>query len=185
MSSWLVPLLAACGAAAGCSEPPPAPRWLLPLMTVTCSPRQPPVPEARAIGTLAAGGGTAAPFELEGSAPAISLEVEVAATPEAIARGLMFRRELPEGTGMLFVHPRAGELSFWMRNTQIPLSIAFISGEGEILEIVDMDPFDETSHRSPSFAQYALEVPRGWFVEQQLEPGDACAFSALDGTAVR
>jgi uncharacterized membrane protein (UPF0127 family) len=97
---------------------------------------------------------------------------EVAQTPEQRERGLMHRFTLPSGHGMLFVFSRPQPLSFWMKNTPAPLSIAFIDEHGAILNIRDMMPNDDTTfHRSQGNALYALEVRKGWFDEQGIKAG--------------
>jgi uncharacterized membrane protein (UPF0127 family) len=97
---------------------------------------------------------------------------EVAQTPEQRERGLMHRFTLPSGHGMLFVFERPQPLSFWMKNTPAPLSIAFIDEHGVILNIRDMTPNDATTlHRSQGNALYALEVRKGWFDEQGIKAG--------------
>ena len=101
-----------------------------------------------------------------------SLAAEVADTPQASENGLMFRDSLPEDRGMLFVfdHPRSA--SFWMRNTKIPLSIAYVDSTGKILEIESMKPLDETVVPSVSDqVAYALEVNQGWFSRHGIAPG--------------
>ena len=101
-----------------------------------------------------------------------SLAAEVADTPQASENGLMFRDSLPEDRGMLFVfdHPRSA--SFWMRNTKIPLSIAYIGSTGKILEIESMKPLDETVVPSASDqVAYALEVNQGWYSRHGIAPG--------------
>lgn len=100
------------------------------------------------------------------------LEAEIARAPREIATGMMHRTTMPEGTGMLFVFARPEPRSFYMRNTLIPLSIAYLSPEGEILEIHKMQPLDETPVDSASDrVQYALEVPQGWFEKNGIRPG--------------
>lgn len=101
-----------------------------------------------------------------------TLIVEVAYKPEEKMRGLMYREELQEDHGMLFVYDEEKILSFWMKNTPIPLSIAFISKEGVIVDIQDMEPLTTTSHRSKKPAKFALEVRRGWFKKRGIEIGD-------------
>ncbi len=110
--------------------------------------------------------------------PAIALEVgdhavraEVADTPETRAQGLMYREALAEDAGMLFVYPASERLSFWMENTSVPLSVAFVSAGGEILRIRDMTPFDRTSVSSGAPALYALEVNQGWFAARGVGVG--------------
>ncbi|MCL2309173.1 MAG: DUF192 domain-containing protein [Proteobacteria bacterium] len=97
---------------------------------------------------------------------------EVAQTPEQRERGLMYRFTLPNGGGMLFVFDQPQPLSFWMKNTPAPLSIAFIDAHGIILNIRDMAPNDDTTlHRSQGNALYALEVSQGWFTRQGIKAG--------------
>ena len=109
------------------------------------------------------------------------LTVELCADPESRARGLMFRRTIADNAGMLFVFPSPRPLSFWMRNTFVPLSIAFLDGGGRILNIEAMAPFDEAGHRSAGEAAYALEVPLGWFEQHAIEAGDVAVFKLPSG----
>jgi uncharacterized membrane protein (UPF0127 family) len=88
----------------------------------------------------------------------------------------MFRQELADDAGMLFVFPQDQGLSFWMRNTTIPLSIAFIDSERRIINIADMQPLDESSVPSERPARYALEVNQGWFAVRGIKPGDRVEF---------
>lgn len=97
--------------------------------------------------------------------------VEVVATPEQRATGLMNRFSLQPDHGMLFVFDRPQPLSFWMKNTYIPLSIAFVDANGTILNIEDMQPQDESTHWSRGNALYAIEMKRGWFAGKQIEAG--------------
>jgi uncharacterized protein len=98
--------------------------------------------------------------------------VEIADDTPEQRRGLMERTELAENAGMLFVFEREEPRSFWMRNTLIPLSIAYIASGGRIVDIQDMQPLDETSHPSAEPAQYALEVNQGFFAEREIEVGN-------------
>ncbi|GAB4242831.1 MAG: hypothetical protein OHK005_06810 [Candidatus Methylacidiphilales bacterium] len=101
------------------------------------------------------------------------LQAEVAVTPAEQARGLMFRDTLPTNAGMLFVFPEPRRASFWMRNTSLPLSIAYLGRDGTILEIYDLEPFNETPVVSQSQeVWFALEVNRDWFRSRQIKPGD-------------
>jgi uncharacterized membrane protein (UPF0127 family) len=84
----------------------------------------------------------------------------------------MNRKTLEDGRGMLFIFDRDQIMSFWMKNTLIPLSIAFISKDGRILEIRDMEPLNETPVRSSRSARYALEAPQGWFDRAGIKAGD-------------
>ena len=106
-----------------------------------------------------------------------SLKVSLAITPEQQKRGLMNIQGmppvvLPEDQGMLFVYRREEMISFWMKNTTIPLSIAFIDKKGVIKEIKDMEPGSRASVRPSRPAQYALEVNRGWFSKNKVKVGD-------------
>lgn len=100
-----------------------------------------------------------------------SLRVEVAADEGSRAQGLMYRDSLPEGRGMLFVYPSARVRSFWMKNTRIPLSIAFADSDGTIVRIADMAPLDTSTTSSLTPARYALEVNQGWFERHGVERG--------------
>jgi len=88
---------------------------------------------------------------------------EIARTPGERELGLMFRKELADGKGMLFVFESDERLSFWMKNTLMPLSIAYISSDGSIREILDMEPRSLAPVSSQYSVRYALEVPQGWF----------------------
>ena len=101
------------------------------------------------------------------------LTVEVAATPQSRETGLMNRFSLPRDHGMLFVFEASEPRAFWMKNTYVPLSIAFVDSTGRILNIEDMRPRDESSHWSRGPAMYAIEVRQGWFAEKGIQPGDA------------
>jgi hypothetical protein len=100
------------------------------------------------------------------------LTAEIAATPAQRETGLMNRFSLKPDTGMLFVFERAEALSFWMRNTYVALSIAFVSADGKILNIEDMQPQTENPHWSKGAALYALEMKKGWFAEKGIAAGD-------------
>jgi hypothetical protein len=99
-------------------------------------------------------------------------EVEVARTAEERQRGLMDRSAIPERGGMLFVFPESDYRAFWMKDTSLPLSLAFISSTGMILEIHRMEPFSLERVESRSPAKYALEVRRGVFEELGITAGD-------------
>jgi hypothetical protein len=107
-----------------------------------------------------------------GDGSLIALDAEIAANDEDRRRGLMDRKELDDGKGMLFVFERDQRLAFWMKDTLIPLSIAFITADGRILEIRSMKPQDLTPVESSRSARYALEVPLGWFDRSGVVPGD-------------
>lgn len=106
----------------------------------------------------------------------VPMTVEIADTPELRSRGLMHRDSLPEDHGMLFVYPEPGLLSFWMRNTSIPLDIAFLDANGVIVNIERMEPHTDTQHVARAPALYALETRQGWFAEHGVEPGERVEF---------
>jgi uncharacterized membrane protein (UPF0127 family) len=106
------------------------------------------------------------------NAAAVEINVEIARTEEERALGLMYRKKLDDGQGMIFIFDRDQQLSFWMKNTVIPLSIAYIDSDGNILEIKDMQPNDLNSVRSSRSVRYALEVPQGWFGRVNVKAGD-------------
>lgn len=97
---------------------------------------------------------------------------EIARTPGERELGLMFRKDLPDGRGMLFVFESDERLSFWMKNTFVPLSIAYIASDGTIREILDMEPRSLAPVPSQHSVRYALEVPRGWFGRAGVRVGD-------------
>lgn len=106
-----------------------------------------------------------------------TLKVRLAITPAQQRQGLMNVQgmsptKLPKDEGMLFIYRREEILSFWMKNTTLPLSIAFIDKNYKITEIRDMQPLGMDSVRSAKPAQYALEVNRGWFTENNIKVGD-------------
>ena len=123
-----------------------------------------------------------APAEAEGS---VIVTVEVVADPRGRSRGLMERESLPPDGGMLFVYPSERELEFWMKNTRIPLSIAFLDRSGEIVRILDMEPDHRDParplprYRSGSPALFALEMEKGWFREHGARVGDRVRFHPI------
>jgi uncharacterized membrane protein (UPF0127 family) len=104
----------------------------------------------------------------------VEVRVEVADDLVEQAKGLMYRTTLEENRGMLFVYPDERERTFWMKNTLIPLSIAFIDSERRIIDIQDMKPLDDEppSYVSAEPAQYALEVNQGFFEKRSVKVGD-------------
>ena len=99
------------------------------------------------------------------------LIAEVVVTPEQRATGLMNRFSLAPDHGMLFVFERPQPLGFWMKNTYIPLSIAFVDANGVVLNIEDMQPHDEATHWSRGNALYAIEMKQGWFRAKGIVAG--------------
>ena len=106
------------------------------------------------------------------------LTIELATTPETRACGLSLRDSLPANRGMLFVYAEPEILTFWMKDTRIPLSIAFIDEAGRVVGIQKMNLFPTTTvYASPVPALYALEVNQGWFEENGVGVGDVLEFS--------
>ncbi len=99
------------------------------------------------------------------------IDAEVAADQGNRMQGLMNRRAMAPQQGMLFVFPEEGRHCMWMRNTFIPLSVAFLDREGRILNIEDMKPQTEDSHCAAGPARYALEMNRGWFAAKGIKVG--------------
>jgi uncharacterized protein len=99
------------------------------------------------------------------------VRAEVASTFETRATGLMFRRSLAANEGMLFVFPDVEVQCMWMKNTLVPLSVAFIDAGGTIVSISEMKPQTETSHCAAAPVKYALEMNRGWFAAKGLKAG--------------
>ncbi len=99
------------------------------------------------------------------------INAEVASTQEQRAIGLMNRPTMPANDGMLFVFERPGEQCFWMKNTLLPLSIAFLDEDGSIVNIADMKPQTLDSHCSAKPVRFALEMNQGWFAKRALKPG--------------
>ncbi len=99
--------------------------------------------------------------------------VEVAGSQEERSRGLMYRETLSEDRGMLFVFPHDQQVSFWMKNTQIPLSVAYISKDGTIKEIHDLVPYSEQPVHSSHSVRFALELNRGAFGNAGITVGDS------------
>ncbi|MCM1129289.1 MAG: DUF192 domain-containing protein [Alistipes senegalensis] len=100
-----------------------------------------------------------------------TVRAELAATEEQRARGLMFRKRLGKNSGMLFDFGAPARVCMWMKNTLIPLSVAFIDQDGEIVNIADMAPLTTDSHCSAGWVVYALEMNRGWFSSRKIGPG--------------
>jgi len=106
------------------------------------------------------------------------IRAEVVQTEEEKAKGLMFRESLGKDDGMLFVYDREAVLTFWMKNTPIPLSIAFMDQRGKIVDIQDMEPFSLQTHASILPAKYALEMNQGWFKRNGIKMGDVVSILA-------
>lgn len=103
----------------------------------------------------------------------LTVLVELACTDPEQQKGLMFRKELSQDQGMLFVFERESRLSFWMKNTYVPLSVAYIDAAGKIVDIQKMQPLDESPRPANAPAQYALEMNQGWFETHAIQVGDS------------
>ncbi len=100
------------------------------------------------------------------------VKAEIAEKTEDRNHGFMERKNIPDGTGMLFIFDRDQILSFWMKNTPHPLSIAYIDSKGKIRNIYDMTPYSLSSIISTVSVRYALEVPQGWYKKNGITEGD-------------
>ena len=151
--NWLPMLLMAALLAAGCSKPdaPPPP--------LSSAPPEP----ARAQGQLPT---------IKLWLGAEELVTEIASSFSQVQTGMMFRTNMAENAGMLFVFGTPHRAAFWMKNTSVPLSAAYISPDGAILEIVDLHPHNTNSvEAATSQVQYVLEVNQGWFKRHNIAPG--------------
>ena len=152
-------LVAGCGGGEEGEAPSGAPEETAPPNT-TAPVAEPETAQAPTLSIVKAGG------------ERVEVEVEIADTRTEQARGLMERTELAEDAGMLFILESDQSPGFYMENTLIPLSIAFMDSEGRIMDIQDMQPLDETRHYPAAPAQYALEVNQGFFAERGVQVGD-------------
>lgn len=99
------------------------------------------------------------------------IHVEVANTMPSRAQGLMYRKAMAPNDGMLFVFDTVERHCMWMKNTYIPLSVAFLDEQGVVVSIADMTPHSEVNHCAARPARYAIEANRGWFAQRGLKPG--------------
>ncbi len=99
------------------------------------------------------------------------IHAQVAATHEQRAIGLMFRKDMPTSEGMLFVFEQPSSQCFWMKNTLLPLTAAFLADDGTIVNLADMQPQSEKSHCSARPVRYVLEMNQGWFAKRGLKAG--------------
>ena len=102
---------------------------------------------------------------------------EVADTPDARDRGLMFRTAMPADHGMLFVYPNDARHCMWMRNTYVPLSVAFLDEHGRVINTDEMVPRTDTSHCAAGPARFVLEMPAGWFLRHGVGGGTRLDFT--------
>lgn len=101
----------------------------------------------------------------------LRIDAQVASMPQQREIGLMYRKEMPQHEGMLFIFDQPATQCFWMRNTLLPLTAAFVEDDGTIANLVDMKPLDETSHCSVKPVRYVLEMNQGWFEKRNLRAG--------------
>jgi uncharacterized protein len=99
------------------------------------------------------------------------IDAQVAMTPEQREVGLMFRKEMPQHEGMLFVFERPSVQCFWMMNTLLALTAAFVSDDGTIVTLADMKPLTTDSHCSDKPVRFVLEMNQGWFAKKGIKPG--------------
>jgi uncharacterized protein len=103
------------------------------------------------------------------------IDAQVALTPDQRATGLMFRKQMPQNEGMLFAFEEPGVQCFWMRNTLLPLTAAFVADDGEIVNLADMKPQSTESHCSKRPVRYVLEMNQGWFAKRNIKAGSRLA----------
>ena len=105
------------------------------------------------------------------SAGMYQIDAQVALTPQQQQTGLMYRKEMPQAEGMLFVFEQPSTQCFWMKNTLLPLTAAFVADDGTIVNLADMQPHSEQSHCSAQPVRYVLEMNQGWFAQKNLRAG--------------
>jgi hypothetical protein len=126
------------------------------------------------VGVLAATAAAAGQVAIEANGHRIL--AELAATPAERDRGLMFRTALPTDGGMLFVYPNDARHCMWMRNTYVPLSVAFVDAQGRVVNTDEMAPQTDVSHCAASPVRYVLEMPAGWFARRGVGAGTRLDF---------
>ncbi len=99
------------------------------------------------------------------------LDVQLALTPDQRQFGLMYRAEMPQHEGMLFVFEQASQQCFWMKNTILPLTAAFVADDGTIVNLTDMQPQTTDSHCSAKPVRFVLEMNQGWFAKRSIKAG--------------
>ena len=99
------------------------------------------------------------------------IQVQLAQDYDARQIGLMWRKEMPQNEGMLFIFEQVGIQCFWMRNTLLPLTAAFVADDGSIVNLVDMKPMSDDSHCSKKPVRYVLEMNQGWFDKRNIQAG--------------
>ena len=109
------------------------------------------------------------------------IHAQVASTPEQRATGLMLRAEMPANEGMLFVFEEPAGQCFWMKNTLLPLTAAFVADDGTIVNLADMKPKTLDSHCSAKPVRYVLEMHQGWFAKRGLQAGSRLGGTPFEG----
>ena len=109
------------------------------------------------------------------------IQAQVASTPQQRAIGLMHRREMPTNEGMLFVFEQPGTQCFWMKNTLLPLTAAFVADDGTVVNLADMKPQSLDSHCSAKPVRYVLEMHQGWFAKRGIQAGQRLRAPFFDG----
>jgi len=109
------------------------------------------------------------------------IHAQVASTPQQRAIGLMHRREMPTNEGMLFVFEQPGTQCFWMKNTLLPLTAAFVADDGTVVNLADMQPQSLDSHCSTKPVRYVLEMHQGWFAKRGIQPGQRLRANFFEG----
>ncbi|MBK0393463.1 DUF192 domain-containing protein [Ramlibacter sp. CrO1] len=99
------------------------------------------------------------------------IDAQVAHTPDQRATGLMYRKQMPQNEGMLFAFEEPGVQCFWMKNTLLPLTAAFVADDGEIVNLADMKPQTTDGHCSKRPVRYVLEMNQGWFAKRNIKAG--------------
>jgi uncharacterized protein len=103
------------------------------------------------------------------------IDAQVALTPDQRSTGLMYRKEMPQHEGMLFAFEQPSVQCFWMKNTLLPLTAAFVADDGTIVNLADMKPLALDSHCSEKPVRYVLEMNQGWFAKKGIKPGTKLA----------
>ena len=109
------------------------------------------------------------------------IDAQLALTPEQRQIGLMLRKDMPQHEGMLFVFEQPSQQCFWMKNTLLPLTAAFVSDDGTIVNLADMKPQTTDSHCSAQPVRYVLEMNRGWFAKKGVKAGAKLGGPPFDG----
>jgi len=109
------------------------------------------------------------------------IDAQLAQTPEQRSTGLMWRKEMPQHEGMLFVFEQPSVQCFWMKNTLLPLSAAFVADDGSIVNVEDMKPQTTDSHCSAKPVRFVLEMNQGWFAKKGIKPGFRLAGAPFQG----